>query len=203
MRTTVRWCAGWAVLAVAALGLAAPARAESPVLVVSAGSSLSPDGKPGSGGAAGAVGLQFPLEGRWSFGGAIFAEDLGTGLTDLRDPNTGEELGTVAELHRWCYGGEWRVEARLHNARRARLQWGASFGYGRQERDVRGFVDGAVSGVTAGTSLSFLIPAAHGHAFGVNVAARKLFVHTDGDPDRSTNWATAALEWRWQGTPKD
>ncbi|MEQ1831724.1 MAG: hypothetical protein ABL977_01630 [Candidatus Eisenbacteria bacterium] len=191
------------MLALLALSLAASARAESPVLVVSAGSSLSPDGKPGTGGAAGAVGLMFPLEGRWSFGAALFAEDLGTGLTELHDPNTGEALGTVAELHRWTYGGEWRAEARLHNARRARLSWGAAFGYGRQERDVRGSVDGAVSGVTAGTSLTFLVPAPHGHAFGASVAARRLFVHADADPDRSTSWATAALEWRWQGTPKE
>lgn len=182
---------------------AGTAHAASPVLVASAGMALSPNGQPDGGGAAGGLGLMFPVEGPWSFGAVLFAEDLGTGLAELHDPNTGEALGTVADLHRWSFGGEWRAEARLYNARRARLLWGVGFGYGREEKDQRGQVAGAVSGITASTSASFLIPAAHGHAFGVALAVRRLFVSTESDPDLSTHWATAAVEWRWQGTPKD
>lgn len=190
------------VFAVSACAAGA-ARAASPELVASFGSTISANGEPGTGGAAGTLGLMFPIEGRWAFGAVLFVDDLGTGLADLRDPNTGEPLGTVADLHRWSFGGEWRAEAMLHAARRARVLWGAGFGYGRQEKDQRGAVTGAASSITASTSLSFLVPAAHGHAFGVALAARRAFVNTDGAPDRATSWATAAFEWRWQGTPKD
>lgn len=198
------WGLRLAVLVFATMASAASiARAESPVVVATAGASLSPNGTPGAGGSAGSFGLLFPLDSRWSFGGALFAEDLGTGLGVLRDPNSGDALGAVADLHRWAFGGEWQVEARLHRGRRMGLAWGAGFGYGRQERDQRGRVNGAVSGVTASTSAMLVVPIPHGHAFGVAVAARRLFVSTAADPGRSTNWATAAFEWRWQGTPKE
>ena len=198
------WGLRLAVLVLAAsAGIASVARAESPVVVAPAGVSLSPNGTPGAGGSAGSFGLLFPFDGRWSFGGALFAEDLGTGLGTLRDPNSGGALGTVADLHRWAYGGEWQIEARLHHGRRLGLMWGAGFGFGRQERDQRGQVNGAVSGVTASTSATFVVPVSHGHAVGVALAARRLFVNTAADPGRSTNWATAAFEWRWQGTPKE
>ncbi len=187
----------------AAAGIAGSARAESPVVVATAGVSLSPNGTPGAGGSAGSFGLLFPFDGRWSCGAALFAEDLGTSLGTLRDPNSGDSLGTVADLHRWAFGGEWQVEARLYRGRRAGLMWGAGFGYGRQERDQRGQVNGAVSGVTASTSATLVVLISHGHAFGVALAARRLFVSTAADPGRSTNWATAAFEWRWQGTPKE
>lgn len=191
------------VLAAAVLAGSACTTAAAPVVVAALGSTLSADGQPGTGGASGSLGLMVPVEGRWAFGLKLFVDDLGTGLTDLTDPNTGEALGRVGDLHRWAYGGEWCAEATLHAGRRARLLWGAGFGYGRQESDRRGDVLDAVSAITASTSASFLVPASHGHAFGLTLAARRGFFSTNADPNRATNWTTAALEWRWQGTPKE
>lgn len=182
---------------------AAAAGSSAPELLVGAGTTLGVTGRPGSGGATTSIGMLWPVEERFAFGASLFADDLGTGLTVLHDPNTGTALGTVASAHRWSYGGEWRAEVRLRETRRARVAWGAGFGYGRQEVDERGAFRSAASSVLASTGATFLYKASHGHAFGTTLAYKREFVHHASDPDRSTNWATAALEWRWQGSPKE
>ena len=207
-----RWMA--AVLAVLVLGAGgaraagkAPASevapSTAPEVLLSVGNTLGVTGSPGSGGASAALGLLFPVDGRFSFGGSLFVDDLGTGLGMLRDPNTGLELGTVATTHRWSYGGEWRAQLCLHESPRTRLAWGAGFGYGRQERDQRGTLKDAASGVLASTSGTFLLHTSHGHSLGATLAFKREFVKHEADPDRSTSWATAALEWRWRGTPRE
>ena len=191
-------------VAASAVLLAGTATASTaPEVLVSAGSTLGVTGNPGTGGATAALGMLWPVEGRFAFGVRLFADDLGTGFAELHDPNTGIALGTVASAHRWSYGGEWCAERRLHDSRRVRLLWGAGFGYGRQEIDQRGDNRGAASAVVASTGGTFLLKAAHGHAFGTTLAYKREFVHHASDPGRSTSWATAALEWRWQGTPKE
>jgi hypothetical protein len=106
-------------------------------------------------------------------------------------------------VHRWTFGGEWRAQALLREGRRTRLFAGAGFGYGRQEEDQRGTTRDAVSGVVASAHAAFLLRAAHGHAFGPALAWTHEFVHDESDPGRSRTWATAALEWRWQGTSRE
>ncbi len=189
--------------ALVALALSASAAAASPTWLLSAGGTLGPDGAPGKGGAAATFGALVPFGGRWSFGVLFIVDDLGTGLTDLRDPNDGSLLGTVGDLHRWSYGGEWRTEANLRRTKRLEVDWNAGFGYARQEVDRRGINAGAASSITLSTGASFLRPLAGGHELGLSLAYRHAFVSTDLDPGRSTHWATAALEWRWQGTPKE
>ena len=174
-----------------------------PEIVVAAGSTFAVNGDPGSGGAAAALELAWPFEKRWAFGVAAFAQDLGTGLTPLHDPNTGADLGTVASLHRWAFGGEWRAAATLRESRRVRWLWGAGFGYGRQERDQRGTVNDAVSAVTASMGPTFVWRSSRGQALGAGVAWRQAFVDREADPDRPTRWVTATLEWRWQAVQKD
>ena len=172
-------------------------------LTLAAGSTLGVNGAPGSGGAAASLGLAWPFAKRWAFGGALFAQDLGTGFTDLRDPNTGALLGTVAGIHRWSFGGEWRAEATLRQTRRLRWLWGAGFGYGREERDQRGEVNDAVSGVTASTAGTVLWQSPNGQALGASVAYRQAFVDREADRERPTRWVTATLEWRWRAISKD
>ena len=203
VRVNVLGVAACAVLLAGASARVGSAASTSPEILVAAGSTLGVTGKPGTGGATASLGMLWPVEGRFAFGVSLFADDLGTGLADLHDPNTGIALGTVASSHRWSYGGEWRAETRLRDSRRVRLLWGAGFGYGRQEIDQRGDNRGAVSAVVASTGATFLWKAAHGHAFGTTLAYRRELVHRANDPDRATSWATAALEWRWQGTPKE
>jgi hypothetical protein len=190
-------------LALAWLGMATAATAASPELRLSLGNTLGANGDPGGSGVSAAGGMMWPVADRFAFGAVLFADDLGTGLATLHDPNTGLGLGTVANAHRWTFGGEWRGEWRLHDSPGARLLWGAGFGYGRQEIDQRGQVRDAVSGAVASTGVTYLLKAAHGHAIGAALAVRHALLHRASDPARSTNWATAALEWRWQGTPKD
>lgn len=193
-----------AVMLLALVCAATPARAGvAPELVLGFGNSFAANGDPGEGGVSVTGSILWPFEERFMFGVSFYADDLGTGLAQLVDPNTGQDLGTVADLHRWSYGGEWRTEATLHRNRRTRWVWNAGFGYAREERDQRGLVNGVVSGLMASTGTSFLLQAAHGHAFGATVALRHAFVSREFDAGRPTSWATAAFEWRWQGTPKE
>jgi hypothetical protein len=195
---------GTSLVAAAMFAGAHAARASSaPEVLLSVGTSFAVNGEPGSGGASAAGGLLWPFEKHYAFGLALYADDQGTGSVVLHDPNTGTDLGTIGSEHRWTYGGEWRAEARLHDATRARLAWGASLGYGRQVVDEFGETQDAVSGVLASTGLTYLYKASHGHAFGATLAYKHQFVHLESDPNRSTTWATASFEWRWQGTPKE
>lgn len=200
MRNRLQKLAGGVVLALACVAGAAQA---SPTWVLGVGTTLAPNGAPGETGTSATLAVLVPFEGRWSFGPAFFVDDQGTGLTELRDPNDGTPLGVVGDLHRWTYGGEWRTEALLHRSKRYEWSWNAGFGYGRQEIDRRGVNGGAVSGVTLSTGTTALLPLAGGHRIGLSLAYRKLAVSTEADPGRTTQWATAALEWRWQGTPKE
>ena len=182
---------------------AGPSASDAPEVVATMGSTFAVTGTPGTGGASASAGMLWPFESRFAFGGALFADDLGTGFEELHDPNTGAGLGTVGSTHRWSFGGEWRAQARLRESRRIRLLWGAGFGYGQQVLDQFGKTHGAVSGVLASTGVTFLYKASHGHALGTTFAYKHQFVHRESDPGRSTTWATAAFEWRWQGTPRE
>jgi len=175
----------------------------APEVLVSVGSTFGVNGVPGRGGASVSAGMVWPFERRYAFGGTLFADDLGTGLQELLDPNTGAALGTVASTHRRSFGGEWRAEARLHESRSARLLWGAGFGYAQQVLEEFGTTKDAVSGVMASTGVTFLYKLSHGHALGTTLAYRHQFVHLESDSDRSTTWATATFDWRWQGTPRE
>jgi len=173
-----------------------------PELVVGAGWTMGVNGEPGTGGAAGTLAAQWPFAEHWSFGGAFFAQDQGTQVEELYDPNTGEALGAVATTHRWTYGLEWRAETMFRE--NGPLRWSASggFGWARQERDVRGTVNDAVSGISAMVGLTSLWQTKHAHAFGVSLLYRHQFVDTEPSPDRATRAISAQLEWRWRSTPK-
>ncbi len=199
MRGLRRIPARFAVMALAAVLLSGAGTARAmPELRIAAGSTLGVTGNPGTGGSTVSLGALWPVNEHFAFGVDLFADDLGTGLADLHDPNTGASLGRVASTHRSSFGGEWRGEARLRERRRVRLLWGAGFGYGRQEHDQRGEIRDAASGVVASSSATFLYKTGGGHAFGTTLAFRREFVHHASDPDRSTSWATAAIEWRWK-----
>ena len=194
----------WACACVALA--AGPARALPsmlpPELVVGAGWTMAVNGQPGTGGAAGTVAAQWPFAARWSFGGSIFAQDMGTEVAPLYDPNSGEALGAVATTHRWSYGLEWRAETTLRESGPMRWEGTGGFGYARQERDERGTVNDAVSGITATVGITGLWQTKHAHAFGATLLYRHLFVDTQPSPDRATHCMSAQLEWRWRSSPK-
>ena len=145
----------------------------------------------------------WPFEERFAFGVVVHGDDQGSGSTELFDPNTGESLGTVGGLHRWTFGVSWRGEARLTDSRSWRVHWGADFGYARQEADVRGEVQDAVSDVMFATGPTLLWKMSGGQTLGLTSAWKHAFVNTDTNPDRTTDWATLAFTWRWQRLPKE
>ena len=173
-----------------------------PELVVGAGWTMGVDGEPGTGGAAGTIAAQWPFAARWSFGGSIFAQDMGTQVSELHDPNTGESLGSVATTHRWSYGLEWRAETTLREKGSLRWQGTGGFGYARQERDEHGQVNDAVSGISAMVGITGLWQTRHAHAFGASLLYRHYFVDTQPSPDRATHCMSAQLEWRWRSVPR-
>src|SRR5262249_39699093 len=139
----------------------------------------------------------------WSFGAALFAQDMGTGLSSLQDPNTGEELGTVATTHRWSYGLEWRGEGMFRSSGPLRWLWNGGMGYARQERDERGVVNDAVSGITMSTGVTSLWQTKGANAWGFTLQYRHLFLEQDAASTRATHCGSAAVEWRWRRTAKD
>jgi hypothetical protein len=196
--------AAWSCAVVALTALAAgPARALPPELVLGAGWTMAVNGEPGTGGAAATVGAQWPFASRWSFGGVFFAQDMGTEVAQLYDPNTGEALGSAATMHRWSYGLEWRAETTLKKTGALSWQWNGGFGMARQERDERGTVNDAVSGITASTGLTGLWQTKHAHAFGMTLQYRHQFVDTEASSGRATRCMSAQFEWRWRSTPRD
>ena len=187
--------------------LASPAHALPsllpPEVVVGGGWTMAVNGEPGTGGAAGLLAAEWPFAARWSFGGALFAQDMGTATSELHDPNTGALLGTVASTHRWSYGLEWRGETAIRETSHTRWHWNGGFGYARQERDERGTVNDAVSGITASTGVTALWLFSHGQGVGATLQYRHQFVDTESSPDRATRCVSATLEWRWSSIPKD
>jgi hypothetical protein len=182
----------------------ATARAEgSPELSVATGTTFSVDGEPGGGGAALALGLVWPIAKGVGFGVTLRADDHGTGREELFDPNTQQSLGVTAGLHRWSWGVDWTATHRLLTSRRSRLEARVGFGYLRQEADRRGVVGDAVTGTRLSAGLGWLRPMSHGHALGASLALNRAAIRRTADPGRTTSWATAAVEWRWQGTPRE
>jgi hypothetical protein len=183
--------------------LAAPRAHAGAEWGLTAGTTFGVNGEPGLGGVAAAVSLMWPFEERYSFGLAVHADDQGTGVTELFDPNTGQSLGTVGDLHRWTYGVSWRGEARLADSRKWQFRWGADFGYARQELDLRGEVQDAISDVMLATGPTFLWKMMSGQTLGLTAAYKHAFVNQSTDPTRTTDWASLALTWRWARVPKE
>jgi len=193
---------GVLLMALFAVPLAAPSAQAAAELGLTAGTTLGVNGEPGSGGASASAALLWPFENRFAFGVVMYADDQGSGLTELFDPNTGQSLGTVGDLHRWTYGIGWRGEARLTDSRKWQVLWGADFGYARQEADVRGEVVDATSDVVFATGPTLLWKMVGGQTLGLSGAWKHAFLSREENPDRTTTWASLALTWRWQRIPR-
>jgi hypothetical protein len=190
MRITT-WC--WA--ACAALVLAAPAHAmQRPEVLVTVGSTTMVDGDPGEGGMSLSLSTMWETDTPFEVGLMVFADDCGTDMGRLHDMHDGSDLGTVENLHRFAYGGAWRVDAPLpalpgRFAPFASASWGAY----RVQDDVRGEPSGAI------TATGFSVGAGVRHAFlpSSSIGASGRWHRVQRGP--SAGWLDVSLDWqtRW------
>jgi len=150
MRAPGLWAAALAILALTSHGHAAT-RYELGFGVTAASS----DGPKVSGTALTAAALWEVLPG-FEFGLMLFADDLGSRLGRLRDPNDGTDLGTTVEDHRGAFGGAWRADFSLLRGDRWRSAAGVTWGYYRVQDDRVGVVRDGLSavGVSIGAGVS-------------------------------------------------
>jgi len=132
MRARGMWVAALATLAVTSHGHAAT-RLELGLGITAASS----DG-PKQSGAAVTAAMLWDIVPGLDFGVMLFADDLGSRIGRLRDPNDGTDLGAVAEDHRGVFGGAWRADFPLVRGERWRSEAGVTWGYYRIQDDQLG-----------------------------------------------------------------
>lgn len=121
--------------------MAGTARASAtPGLDGTLGRTLAISGMPDEGGFSASLAPMWPVEDRFSFGVMFLADDMGSQIGRLIDPNDGVDLGAVATGHTTILGVAWRLDR----------EWGAlntwlpyvsgTWGYYRATSDVRGAV---------------------------------------------------------------
>lgn len=137
---------GMWVVVLATLAVASPCPAATRLELGLGITGASSDGPKHSGVAAAAAMLWEVVPG-FEFGAMLFADDLGSRLGRLRDPNNGTDLGAVAEDHRGAYGGAWRMDVPLTRGERWRSSASATWGYYRLQDDRIGVVRSAWSAV--------------------------------------------------------
>ncbi len=147
---------------------------------------------PGGGGLAASLAALWPLEDRLGFGVTAFADDIGTRLGRLRDPNDGSDLGTTPALHRFAYGIAWRLDARSAVRRGWEPFVSGTWGYYRIQDDRLGSTFDAVS--AAGFSLGAGVrrPMRGDSRLGASLRYHRL------SSDRVGRYLTASMDWSWR-----
>lgn len=189
-----------ATAAAAALGLCEPARAGSlwPVAVdFTAGNTFATTGDPSGGGVSFSATPLWDMTERLHFGVSVFADDIGSRVSELRDPNDGTPIGSVAELHRWAWGGAWHADMDLFSLGRWQTEASSSWGYWRIEDDVRGRTHAANSAVGFAFAGGVHRAVSKTHDLGCLVSYNRVFSDRRQAADRVDRYATVALEWRW------
>lgn len=185
MRARGMWVAALATLAVAS-HVQAATRFELGLGITGASS----DGPKRSGAAATAAMLWEVVPGL-EFGPMLFADDLGSRVGRLRDPNDGTDLGAVAQDHRGVYGGAWRADFPLVRGERWRSAAGVTWGYYRLQDDRIGVIRSAWSAVgwSIGADASRRVrPTA---AIGVSVRWNQLL------EERQDHYVRATVDLMW------
>jgi hypothetical protein len=149
------------------------------------------------GGASVAGAVLWPVPEVWTgtkvsarFGIMGHADDMGSQITQLTDPNDGTPLGTSETAHRSTWGVSWRLDAMLP-------AWGAwvpeasgSWGYYRVGDDVRG------EDVASLGSAGFSLGAGIGRPLGAIAAAAVVRYHRLFN-DRAGRYVTGGIAFRW------
>lgn len=189
---------------VAAMGAARDAGAwpavPRPTLELAGGSTFAVTGEPNGGGASFSVAAVWPVLDRVRFGVQAYADDMGSEITDLLDPNDGTPLGTTAKMHRWAWGAAWRAEADAWTLGRWTGGVTGALGLWRVEDDRVGRT------YLAGTAVGFRLGAdarrtlGRGREIGLALNYHRLDQNDESAWVRVDRYASAALEFRWAGT---
>jgi hypothetical protein len=145
-------------------------------------------------------GLSSSLTSLWSvhphfdFGVMLFADDLGTDIERLQDPNDGTDLGAVGRDHGFLYGGAWRADYSIPGPGSWTSYVSTTWGYYRLQTDQLGVVTAA----TSATGVSLGAGIAHSIARQVAVGASFRFHHLFADRLDYYGRAAVDLIWRTQ-----
>lgn len=197
-----------------------------PHVTLSAGKSLGVSGLPSEGGFTTTAALTWPVMGRFHFGVAGWADDLGTELTRLVNPANGADIGASAQSHRWAWGLGWIGETTLAGKGSWNLDGSVGWGFHRVEDDERGLTTRALSSVSTNATLAARRRLAPGQSLGLSIRWQQVFLDRDETGSGAaptfapttpiavqqrelaawelqrrsnlpTGWASAALEYRW------
>ena len=190
-RRAGRWLA--ALLASAAVCAAAPAGAgPAPGIEASAGGTLAISGESGDGGWSLALSPMWSLEDRFSFGVTFFADDMGTELGRLRDPNDGTDLGATELGHAFVLGAAWRLDREWGSL----LTWmpyvSGTWGYYTVTDDRRGRVERRVGSTGFSLGAGVRRAVTDRHAVGTSIRYHRLF------NDRIGRYVGWAVDWSFR-----
>lgn len=161
------------------------------------GRTLGANDTPNDGGLSVAVAPMWTAADRAHFGVSVFADDIGTHLATLRDPNVGTDLGVTADLHRWTWGVAWRGDLDVIQRKRWAGGLSAQMGWWRILDDVRGGSLATASDVGLAVGANVRRTLTGDHEVGVAGRWQRLFDQRNSAYRRADGYATLALEWRW------
>jgi hypothetical protein len=177
-----------------------PAHAwSSPEVVLAAGKTLGADSAPARGGLSFAMTPMWPISDHARFGVSVFADDIGSELGELRDPNNNTSLGTAAFAHRWTWGAAWRGDVDVARAGPWTASASGAWGWWRIEDDLRGTNVASASAVGVGLGGEMRRSIAPAQTLGLIVRWQRLFAQRNSSYRRVQHYASAALEWGWAG----
>jgi hypothetical protein len=162
-----------------------------------AGHTFATTGEPSGGGVSLSVAPLWSVTDRLNFGVSFFADDIGTRIDNLVDPNDGTPLGAVGQKHRWTFGGAWHADMDLVKVGRWQTEASSSWGYWRIEDDVRGRTLAASSAVGFNVGGGVRRAVSKAQDLGVLVAYNRVFSDRQVAFGRVDRYASVALEWRW------
>ena len=180
-----------------------PAHAGSrPEVNLAAGTTLGADSEPAQGGLALALTPMWPISDHVRFGVSVFADDIGSELGQLYDPNNNTSLGTTELAHRWTWGGAWRGDVDVARTGPWTASASGTWGWWRIEDDLRGSNVAAASAVGVGLGGELRRTIAPSQTLGLIVRWQRLFAQRNSSYRRVQHYASAALEWGWAGAPR-
>jgi hypothetical protein len=144
----------------------------------------------------------WPIADHARFGVSLFADDIGSTIGHLYDPNDQVDLGLGAFAHRWTWGAAWRGDVDLVHMGRWAVAGSGTMGWTRISDDLQGQTYASASAVGVGLGGEVRRSVAAGQTLGLIVRWQRLFDQRNASYRRVTQYATAALEWGWAGAPR-